>query len=102
MNTSMSIPRLKGSYKSSRRDKFEIWSALLEACLYSTRTQSWLMRKLGLNTAAIKESLDTLVKAGLLFLTNEPAIGRFEYRTTDKGKSGLKQYYLLISQFFVS
>jgi predicted transcriptional regulator len=60
------------------------------------------MRKLGLNTATIKENLDSMVKAGLLVLTDQPKIGRYEYRTTEKGKIGLKQYYLLVSQFFVT
>ena len=90
----------KLSHQSPRRDKFEIWSGLMEACLYTIRTQSWLMRKLGLNTSTIKESLDILTKGGLLEQLEESDLGRFVYKTTEKGKATLKQYYGLVSQFF--
>ncbi len=88
------------SYKSPRRDKFEIWSALLEACLRTPRTQSWLMRKIGLNTAAAKEALSILTQGGLLEQLSEPTAGIFEFRTTEKGKAALTQYYQLITYFF--
>ena len=98
----MSDSTTRVSYKAPRRDKFEIWSGLLEACLYTSRTQSWLMRKLGLNTAAAKESLDKLTSGGLLTSIDEPTMGRYEYKTTEKGKAALNQYYLLITEFFVT
>ncbi|MDO8125325.1 MAG: winged helix-turn-helix domain-containing protein [Candidatus Hermodarchaeota archaeon] len=90
----------KTSYKAARRGKFEIWSALLEACLRTPRTQSWLMRKVGLNTAAAKEALSILTSGGLLEQESEPTAGIFEYKTTEKGKAALAQYYQLIASFF--
>jgi predicted transcriptional regulator len=88
------------SYRATRRGKFEIWSALLEACLRIPRTQSWLMRKVGLNTAAAKEALSSLTRGGLLEQVSEPTVGIFEFKTTEKGKSALAQYYQLITSFF--
>ncbi len=88
------------SYKAPRRDKFEIWSALLESCLRTPRTQSWLMRKLYLNTAATKNALSILTKGGLLEQLSEPTEGIFELKTTEKGKAALAQYYQLITYFF--
>ena len=88
------------SYRAPRRGKFEIWSALLEACLRTPRTQSWLMRKVGLNTAAAKEALSSLTSGGLLEQESEPTAGIFEYKTTEKGKAALAQYYELITSFF--
>lgn len=88
------------SYRATRRGKFEIWSALLEACLRTPRTQSWLMRKIGLNTAAAKEALRSLTSGGLLEQESEPTVGIFEYKTTEKGKEALAQYYQLITSFF--
>jgi predicted transcriptional regulator len=91
---------MNSRYRSSRRDKFEIWSSLLETCFYTSRTQTWLLRNLGLNTAAIKQALNQLTKGGMLMVIHEPEQGRTEYKTTEEGKEGLKQYYLLISKFF--
>lgn len=88
------------SYKAPRRGKFEIWSALLEACLRTPRTQSWLMRKVYLNTAAAKDALSLLTKGGLLEQLSEPTEGIFEFKTTEKGKAALAQYYQLITYFF--
>jgi predicted transcriptional regulator len=88
------------SYRASRRGKFEIWSALLEACLRTPRTQSWLMRKVGLNTAAAKDALSNLTQGGLLEQASQPTVGIFEFRTTEKGKEALAKYYQLITYFF--
>ncbi|MFX1405252.1 MAG: winged helix-turn-helix domain-containing protein [Promethearchaeota archaeon] len=88
------------SYRATRRGKFEIWSALLEACLRTPRTQSWLMRKVGLNTASAKKALSSLTSGGLLEQESEPTAGIFEYKTTEKGKAALAQYYQLITSFF--
>ena len=96
----MTTASLSPPYRTGRRDKFEIWSALLEVCAYTVRTQSWIMRKLGLNTTAAKDALETLAKGGLLTQVEKPETGRYEYRTTEKGKAALNQYYLLITKFF--
>ena len=96
----MSAASDRTGYRASRRGKFEIWSALLEACLRTPRTQSWLMRKVGLNTAAIKEALSILTSGELLEQESEPTAGIFEFKTTEKGKAALAQYYQLITSFF--
>jgi len=58
------------------------------------------MRKVGLNTAAAKEALSSLTSGGLLEQESEPTAGIFEYKTTEKGKEALAQYYKLITSFF--
>ena len=100
---------LDGSYepqrvqrKRIRRSKFEIWAELLEVCARCPRTQSWLLRKVGLKTSAIKEALDFLVTAGLIeqLPTSDSDIG--EFQTTVKGEEALTQYYQLVTKYFVS
>jgi predicted transcriptional regulator len=66
------------------------------------RTQSWLIRKIGLNTSAAKEALSTLMKGGLLELIDQPTVGKYEYRTTPRGENTLKEYYHLVAQFLGS
>jgi len=83
--------------KPVRRTKYEIWVELLEACLWTPRTQSWLMRKLSLKTSKIKETLSFLLSRELLESTNEEYI---IYRTTEKGSETLKQFYDLILNYF--
>ena len=100
---------LNGSYtpqkvqrKQVRRSKFEIWAELLEACARTPRTQSWLLRRVGLKTQAVKEALDFLVTASLI--ENHPSadsdLGTFQ--TTEKGEEALKQYYDLVTKYFIS
>ena len=93
-------PRARTSYKAPRRGKFEIWSALLEACLRTPQSQSWLMRKVGLNTAAAKDALGILTRGELLEQVSQPTAGIYEFKTTEKGKETLAQYYQLITYFF--
>ena len=88
--------------KPYRRERFQIWSAILESCLYQSRTQSWLIRKIGLNTSAAKDALSTLTNGGLLELVDQPTVGKYEYRTTARGESTLKEYYHLVAQFLGS
>jgi predicted transcriptional regulator len=58
------------------------------------------MRKVALNTAAAKSALRTLTHGGLLEQLREPTEGLYEFKTTDKGKAALAQYYQLITYFF--
>ena len=58
------------------------------------------MRKVGLNTAAAKDALGILTKGELLEQVSEPTVGVFEFKTTEKGKTALAQYYQLITSFF--
>lgn len=58
------------------------------------------MRKVGLNTAAAKEALGILTNGELLEQVSEPKVGVFEFKTTEKGKAALAQYYQLITSFF--
>lgn len=100
---------LDGSYepqrvqrKRVRRSKFEIWAELLEACARTPRTQSWLLRRVGLKTRAIKETLDFLVTAGLIEAQSSPDSDLGEFRTTAKGEEALTQYYQLVTKYFVN
>lgn len=100
---------LNGSYESQRvqrkrvrRSKFEIWAELLEACARTPRTQSWLLRRVGLKTRAIKEALDFLVTAGLIETHSSPDSDIGKFRTTAKGEEALTQYYQLVSKYFVN
>ena len=95
----MSLSPTNTELKPYRRDRFQIWSAILESCLYQPRTQSWLIRKIGLNTSAAKEALSTLIKGGLLELVDEPTVGKYEYHTTEKGETTLKEYYHVVAKF---
>jgi DNA primase len=58
------------------------------------------MRKVHLNTAAAKDALSILTKGELLEHLSEPTEGIFEFKTTEKGKAALAQYYQLITYFF--
>jgi predicted transcriptional regulator len=89
------------SRSSSRRTKFEIWAAILESCLRESRTQSWLLRKLGLKTSAVKQAIEFLVKAHLIDPIQESSEDRTSYSTSTKGKEALEQYYTLITSYFI-
>jgi len=100
---------LNGSYtpqkaqrKQVRRSKFEIWAELLEVCARTPRTQSWLLRRVGLKTQAIKEALDFLVTAGLIENLPSADSDLGEFQTTKKGEEALTQYYDLVTKYFVS
>lgn len=88
--------------KQVRRSKFEIWAELLEACARTPRTQSWLLRRVGLKTQAIKEALDFLVTTGLIENLPSTDSDLGEFRTTKKGEEALTQYYELVTKFFMS
>lgn len=83
-----------------RRTKYERWVELLEVCVWETRTQSWLMRQLGMKTQSIKEDLSFLVKAGLLDQLDEPQVGIYEFKTTERGRDALNQFYGLVTRYF--
>lgn len=83
--------------RKSRRTKYEIWIEILETCLWTSRTQSWLMRRVNLKTIKIKEALD--------FLKSRQLVAEIEgefitYITTQKGSEALKQFYDLILNYF--
>jgi len=84
-----------------RRSKFEIWAELLESCARTPRTQSWLLRRVGLKTKAIKEALHFLMTAELIEELTMSEDDRREFRTTAKGEEALTQYYQLITKYFV-
>ena len=85
-----------------RRTKYERWVELLEACVWESRTQSWLMRHLGLKTQMIKEDLQFLLDAGLFEQIDAPEAGIYVFKTTEKGREALDQFYKLVTQFFTS
>ncbi len=87
----------KRKQKTQRRNKYEIWIEILEACLWVSRTQSWLMRKINLKTSKIKQELDFLTSRKLLI----QEIDNFStYKTSEKGSEALKQFYDLILNYF--
>ena len=58
------------------------------------------MRNLGMKTQIIKDDLGFLVGVGLLDQLDEPETGIYEFKTTDKGREALNQFYKLVTQFF--
>jgi predicted transcriptional regulator len=85
-----------------RRTKYERWVEILESCVWHVRTQSWLMRNLGMKTQLIKEDLTFLTGAGLLDQLDEPEAGIYEFKTTEKGREALNQFYKLVTRFFAN
>lgn len=85
---------------SFRRNKFEIWSEILEACNRVPRTQSWLLRELRLKTSSIKEALGFLMERELVNQVDEDNYNTIAYLTTVKGKEALRSYYNLITKYF--
>ncbi len=85
---------------ASRRNQFEIWAAVLEACARTSRTQSRLLRELGLNTSAIKQALDFLIAGELITRTNNSESDVAYYLTTDRGVEALNAFYRLVKDFF--
>ncbi len=89
---------------TSRRNKFEIWAEVLESCLYTSRTQSWLLRHLRLKTTSIKEALGFLLSVELIELVDpfQTVNNTKEYRTTGMGEEALTHYYQLLTKFSLS
>ncbi len=87
--------------KPVRRSKYEIWSEILEVCLYVTRTQTWILRKLGLKTSSVKEAIEFLLERELLEVNNENEESSL-YKTSRKGEEGLILFYQLITKYFDS
>lgn len=83
---------------SVRRSKFEIWAEVLEFCLRSKRTQTWLLRETRLKTSTIKETLQFLLSRNLIEQNNEDDM--VKYHTTERGKEVLKKFYTLINDYF--
>jgi len=85
-----------------RRSKFEIWAELLEACARTPRTQSWLLRRVGLKTRTIKEALEFLATTGLIERLKSLNKDLDEFKTTKKGEEALTQYYELVTKYFAN
>ena len=58
------------------------------------------MRTLGLETQMIKEDIKFLLDAELFEQVDEPEAGIYVYKTTEKGRAALDQFYKLVTQFF--
>jgi predicted transcriptional regulator len=88
---------------SPRRNRFEIWSEVLEACLRDSKTQSYLIRKVGVKTSTVKDALDVLEESGLIEKVENLEAGlNYEFRTTVKGENALLQYYKLVTEYFTT
>jgi predicted transcriptional regulator len=83
---------------SSRRSKFEIWAEVLELCLRTRRTQTWLLRETRLKTSAIKETLQFLLSRNLIEQLNDEDI--IKYHTTNRGEEVLNRFYTLVNDYF--
>jgi len=77
---------------------FEIWAEVLEFCLRTKRTQTWLLRKTRLKTSAIKETLQFLLSRNLIEQLNDDDI--MKYRTTLRGEEVLNKFYTLVNDYF--
>jgi predicted transcriptional regulator len=106
----MFIIAIRGDYlkdksfsHSLRRNKFEIWAEVLESCLNTPRTQSWLLLHLRLKTSAIKKALEFLLSAQLIELIDpfQSVNNTKKYRTTVKGEEALTHYYQLLTKFSI-
>ena len=71
---------------------------MLESCLRTPRTQTWLLREIRLKTQAIKDILQFLLVRHLIEQINDN--DGIRYRTTKKGEEALLKYYNLINDFF--
>jgi predicted transcriptional regulator len=74
----------------------------MEACVHTARTQSWLMRQVGLKTKAIKEAINFLLTTGLIKQQHSSDRNLGEFQTSAKGEEALTQYYQLVTKFFVN
>jgi predicted transcriptional regulator len=93
-------PRKKSSEVVARRNRFEIWAQLLELCLRAGKTQSWLLRKLGVNTNALKDALEFLETRELLTRVDLETLDTAGYITTPRGEEALLAYYTLVKNYF--
>ena len=50
----------------------------------------------------IKEDIQFLLDAGLFVQVDEPEAGIYVFKTTEKGREALDQFYKLVTQFFTS
>ena len=60
------------------------------------------MRHLGMKTQIMKDDLAFLVDAELLDQLDEPQEGIYEFKTTEKGREALTQFYKLVTKFFTN
>ena len=81
-----------------RRNKYDILAAILTACRKQQRTQSWLIRHLGLSTSSAKFFLSFLVAAKLVEV-NKSQVQK-TYTTTAYGKKALRHYVVLTTRYF--
>ncbi len=85
---------------TTRRTKYEIWAEILEVCLKSPRSQSWILRELRLKTVNAKEALDFLSERGLIEMIHLENSKWDGYRTTILGKQALHDFYKLLRHYF--
>jgi len=81
-----------------RRNKYDILAVILETCRKRPRTQSWLIRHLGLSTSSAKFFLNFLISAKLIE-ANKLQDQKI-FTTTADGKKALRHYVILTTQYF--
>jgi predicted transcriptional regulator len=50
----------------------------------------------------VKEDISFLLDAELIVQVDEPEAGIYVYKTTEKGRGALDQFYKLVTQFFTN
>lgn len=86
--------------RSKRRSRYEIWSEILEVCLYVPRSQTWILRKLGLKTNSVKENINFLLERELIEIHMQDELKL--YKTSKKGEEALMLFYKLVIKYFDS
>jgi predicted transcriptional regulator len=81
-----------------RRNKYDILALILSACRKQPRTQSWLVRHLGLSTSSAKKFVNFLRDAKLIEANKHQE--QKTYATSAKGKKALKHYIALTAEYF--
>ena len=85
---------------SPRRNKYEIWTEILDLCTTDNIHLSFIIRELRLQTDKCKEYLKFLVERGLIAVIETERNGII-YQTTKKGKECVKTFLEAIHQFFL-
>ena len=94
------LPAVKTRLKR-RRNKYDILAEILSACEEQSRTQSWLLIKLGLSTRLGRSCIDFLVDTNLLERNKITESSPISYGTTVKGNKALRIFKILTTRYFV-
>ena len=80
------------------RNKYDILALILDSCRKQPRSQSWLVRHLGIPSSSAKKFVNFLIAAKLIEANKRQE--QKTYTTTARGKKALKHYIALTAQYF--